>query len=129
MGDIPKRHYFPRIKEAKQALQSKALELYELQEKAIRAALDAGEYEVAIKAIQWLQAHIGADDEGNTPISADIDIPKQLEKGSSAPTIQIGFQLGGIPMGQPQLPPQAEPSVKILDVTEINEPSTKPTDN
>lgn len=132
-NDIPRRNYFPKVKEAREALKAKALELYELQEKAIRAALEAGEYEVAIKAIQWLQEHLPADD-GVTAIDSSIDTPKPAEKGSATPTIQIGFQLGGIPMGQPQLPAPTQldsPSVKILDVTEINEPnhSTGPTDN
>jgi hypothetical protein len=93
---IPKpRRLFPKVKEAREALAAKALELYELYDKAIVRAMEAEQFDIAIEAIQWAMLHMPKDEDGTAVIDQDIDKPKQVDKGGS-PTIQIGFKLGGI---------------------------------
>ena len=89
-----KRDYFPRVREAREALKEKALELYEMHVRIIQEALDAKEFETAAQANQWLMEHMPADD-GITMIDISIDKPKQVNP-ATGPTIQIGFALGGI---------------------------------
>lgn len=86
--------YFSKVREAREALKEKALEVYALQVRIIEEALAAQEFEVAAKANQWLIEHMPADDEGTRMVDPNVDKPKTVE-ASSGPSIQIGVVLGG----------------------------------
>lgn len=96
------KSYFPKVKEAREALKAKALEIYEMQMRIIQEAIAAGDYETAAKANQFLMEHL-PDEDGVKVLDISIDKPKEVSE-KSGPTIQIGFALGG--MSQPTaLPP------------------------
>lgn len=103
------KDFFPKVKEAREALRAKALELYELQVAIIREALVTGKVDVAAAANQWLIEHM-PEEEGVRMIDASIDKPKQIE-GQAGPQINIGFALGGMNA------PKELPSVNVIDVT------------
>lgn len=104
------KEYFPRVKEAREALKAKALEIYELQVKIIMESLTAGDFETAAKANQWLLEHMPNED-GVTVIDSSAATPKQAE-GHAGPSINIGFALGGV--NTPKALPQA---VEVIDIT------------
>lgn len=108
--------YFPRVKEAREALKNKALEIHDTYMAIIHAAFDAGDLETAMKATQWLIEHMPAED-GKRMVDASIDKPKQIEQ-KQGPQVNIGFALGGI------AETRALPAVTI-DVTPIPELGTE----
>ena len=77
------RVYFPKVKEAREALREKALELFELQVSIIREALNKGDFESAYKANQWLMEHMPASDEGERLIDSSAAKPKEITSGSA----------------------------------------------
>lgn len=111
--------YFPKVKEAREALQAKALELHEYYMTIVHMAMEKGDLETALKAVQWLHEHMprGA---GDSMIDISIDKPKQIEAGPRGPQVNIGFALGGInePKALPTVTIDVEP-VDVLD-TEAN---------
>lgn len=98
--------YFPRVQEARDSLREKAVELADLYDKAIRSALEHGQYEAAIKAIQWGLEHMPKSDDGQTVIDPSVDKVK-TEKGPTGPTINIGLALNPA-ISHPALPPAIE---------------------
>lgn len=112
MSDSNQFKALNRVREAREALQGKALDLYDKHMKLIDMAFDTGELEVAMKHLQWLSEHMPTG-EGNSMIDSSIDNVKKVE-GQKGPNIQIGIALG-----QPRksLP---TPSVKVIDVTPEN---------
>lgn len=109
-----KRIYFPRVIEAREALASKALDLFELCEQIIRDAHANGEFEVALKGVQHLMEHMPKE-EGKTLLEASVDKAIQ-EGGQKGPLIQIGIALG--PANQIKALP---PSSEVIDVTNQND--------
>ena len=101
--------YFPKVKEAREALREKALAILDKYEEIIQKALEAGDYETAAKHTQWLIEHM-PNEAGERMIDSSAANPKQIESGPVAPTIQIGIALGGVQ--QPALPPVVE----VVDV-------------
>jgi len=87
--------YFPRVKEAREALASHALELLETHKKLILEAAMAGNYEAALKASQWLLEHMPRE-EGTAIIDESAAKPKMVAEGPKGPSIQIGVVLGGM---------------------------------
>lgn len=87
-------NYFPRVREAREALKAKALEIFEKQQEIIAQAMEAGDFETAAKANQFLLEHL-PDDDGVRVIAESIDKPKET-KGVAGPIVQIGFKLGGV---------------------------------
>lgn len=102
-----KRVYFPKVKEAREALRDKALGILEDYLAVVKAAQNAGDYKVATESLQWLMEHM-PEEEGEKMIAASIDIPKNIE-GAKAPVIQIGFAIGGVTKELP-------PAVDVVDV-------------
>jgi len=92
---MPDLKHFPKIREARELLMAHAEELIELKKRIIFESIAAGDYETADKATNWLLEHMPMF-EGITVIDPSIDKPKQIEKGTTLPTINIGFALGGI---------------------------------
>lgn len=104
-----KEEYFGKVKEARQALASKSLELFEMYVQLIRDALAAQEFKTAQKGIQFLMEHLPKDVDGVSFLDTHIDKKVEKDKGSSTPTIQIGIALGG----QTQ---KALPQADVIDV-------------
>ena len=107
------RNPFPRVREAREALAARALELFELQMQIARDALANGEFEQANKAVQFLMEHMPKDSEGNTLLDPSVD-KVQVKQGPTGPTIQIGIALGSKQI-------KALPSVEVIDVTDDTE--------
>lgn len=103
------RDYFPKVREARELLKERAAALIEKYEKLIDAAIANGEYEVAMKALQFLMDHM-PDDDGVKMIGASVD-KEIVQKGPSAPMINIGVQIGGYKKA-PGLLPEA-PAIDI----------------
>lgn len=104
--------YFSKVKQAREALREKALELFEGYMVLIKDAHAAQEFEVAADGYQFLMKHLPKDEEGLTLLDAPVDkITKEL--GPKGPTIQIGIALG------PKVEPRALPPIDI----EVDEPN------
>jgi hypothetical protein len=88
------RVYFPKVKEAREALRERALELYERHLALIDRAAEEGKIEYALEASQWLIEHMPASDDGERMIDSSAAKVKEVSGGSSGPTIQIGIALG-----------------------------------
>lgn len=89
------RVYFPKVKEAREALREKALEILEEYVQVVKAASAAGHYEVAAQSLQWLMEHM-PEEAGEKMIETSVDKPKQID-ASKGPSINIGFAIGGMP--------------------------------
>lgn len=100
--------YFPRVQEAREALAEKAKMILEDYLKVVKAAQDAGDYEVAAKSLQWLMEHMPTSPEEMGMLDASIDKAKPVEQTLKTPTINIGIRLGGD--GQKTLP---EPAIDV----------------
>src|SRR3954468_7834200 len=101
------REHFSKVKAAREAFRDKAQDLLDQYQKAITAALAAGEYEAAIKALQWGLEHAPADEDGVRVMDQSIDKPK-IESKPTGPQISIGFALGGLTnANQPKALPEA----------------------
>lgn len=103
------REFFPKVKEAREVLKEKALELVELQMTIIKEAIANGNFEAASKATQWLIEHMPNED-GERLIDSSAAKPKELEGTRSGPAIQIGIALGGIQRKE-------LPETQVYDVT------------
>lgn len=110
------RTYFSKVKQAREAIKERAIELVELQFQIIVEAIAKGQLEVAAKANQFLLEHAAEDEEGNRILDMSIDKPKVIE-GYQGPSIQIGLNLGG--MNQPKALP------KVTEVPIEPEPESK----
>lgn len=114
---VGENRFFPKVKEAREALQAKALEVHEYYMTIIQLAIQKGDLETALKAVQWLHEHMprGA---GDTMVDISVDKPKQIEAGPRGPQVNIGFALGGIKE------PKALPTVTV-DVQPVEVPDTE----
>lgn len=107
-----KRTYFPKVKEAREALRDEAVNILQQYLAVVKAASADGDYEVATKSLQWLMEHM-PEDEGTRMLATNVD-KQAVEKGSSAPVIQIGIALGG---QQKQLP---APTITAIDLEDVD---------
>ena len=105
-----KREYFPKVREAREVLRERAIEILETYIAVIGEARKAGDHETATKSLQWLIEHMPEED-GERMIEGSVDKPKQIE-GNVGPQINIGFALGGL-----NQPKELPPAVEVIDVT------------
>jgi hypothetical protein len=106
-----KKDYFPKVREAREALKEKALDLFEQYDNAIKVALANGEYDVALKHLQWLIEHMPAED-GERMVDASVN-KEGGEVRAIGPQINLGIMLGGV--SQPGDGP------KVIEVTPLKE--------
>lgn len=118
---VPRKNMFPKVAEAKEALKARALAMAEKYEQAIDAAMKKGDFEVAIKAMQWFLEHVPAQD-GVRVIDPSIDKAPSGEKGPKGPRIVLGINLGN---PGPRLKPINEPEAIPAEFTvkEEDEPT------
>jgi len=102
--------YFSKVKEAREALAAKSLELFELYQDIIKKAAETENFEVAAKGVEFLLSHMPKDEDGGTLLEPSVDTKKEAAKGNTGPTIQIGIALGGV--GEKK----ALPPAQIIDV-------------
>lgn len=103
------KEYFPRVKEAREALRERAMEVLETYLAIIAEARSAGDFESAFKAAQWLLEHMPNED-GARLIDPSGSKPKEIEGPKTGPSIQIGIALGGVK-------PKELPATRIIDIT------------
>lgn len=101
---------FSKVKEAREALKQRALEVLEQYMAIIAQATAAQDYESAYKAAQWLLEHMPRED-GLAIIDHSAAKVPESSKGPIRPTIQIGIALSPAK----QLPPS---NVQVIDVTD-----------
>lgn len=99
---------FPKVRDAREALKERAIEILETYLAIIGEARAKGNFEVAAEHTRWLIEHMPAEDllRMIDPSAAKV---KEVS-GPAAPTIQIGIALGGVKA------PKALPSVNVIDV-------------
>lgn len=123
MGDpnptTAKRPYFSRVKDARDAISAKALYNHRLYIKAIKLAMKQGKIEAALEALQWLQEHTPAAEDGTTMIDTSIDKQKPSDS-YTGPTINVGFALGGL-TAKPEMK-QLPTSIQEVDGEVVDEP-------
>ena len=105
------RDYFPRVREAREALAGKALAILQKYEMIIDLAIAKGDFETAETAARWLLEHMPNEDGQRLidPSAAKV----QEADGPRGPTIQIGVMLGPPPSSSSgSLPPI--PTVQAL---------------
>lgn len=79
-------------------------------------AKDAGDYETAQKALQWLMEHMPADEDGKTIVDVSVDKQKQIAAPQqTGPAIQIGIQVGGIGVTAQKALPQVTAEIIEAD--------------
>lgn len=91
---MPPRNFFPKVKEAREALKERAVEIMQQMLDTAQKATDAGDYETAAKIYQWLMEHMPAE-EGTRIVDNSVDKQQQQIEKPSGPAIQIGIQVGG----------------------------------
>lgn len=87
-----KREYFPKVREAREALRERALALLDKYEIIIDSAIAKGDLEVAGEHVQWLLEHMPAE-EGERVIDPSAAKPKEVAAQNLGPQIQIGIAL------------------------------------
>jgi hypothetical protein len=102
---MSQKQFFTKIKAAREVLRDKADKILEEYLDTIQKAKDMGDYQTATKALQWLIEHMPEDEHGQRMIDAHVDKTK-VDSRPSAPSVQIGIQLGGVglPAATKELP-------------------------
>ena len=114
-----KRPAFPKIREAREALQRRALEITNLYIQNAKQAMKKGQHDVAQSSFEYLLDHMPKDKEGSVILGPSVD-KAEGDGGSKGPVIQIGFKLGGV--ADTKALPEA-----VIDVTPT--PSEVPEDS
>lgn len=88
--------YFPRVKEAREALRERAIEILETYLTVVNEARAKGDFETALDGLKWLVEHM-PNEEGERMVDVSAAKPTVGSGGGSAPQpIQIGIALGGL---------------------------------
>jgi len=105
---------FPKSREARELLVSKAQELIERYMEVSKKAEDAGDWKTAIESLQWLISRLPSDATGVRVMDPHVD--KQIvQERPSGPQVNIGIQLGGINSKQKKLPAPIVTSEPVND--------------
>lgn len=105
-----KTQYFRKVKQAREALKEKALDILNEYLQVVADARAEGNHQLAADSLQWLMEHM-PDDDGDTLLNPSVS-RKQLpaaEATGTGPKIQIGIALGGV------TPPKALPQVTVVE--------------
>lgn len=102
-----KREYFPKVREAREAIREKALDWLLKYETIIDLAIAKGDLDVAAEHTRWVIEHM-PNEEGDRMIDSSAAKPKEVQGGPQGPTIQIGIALGTKPRELPPVTIDAE---------------------
>jgi hypothetical protein len=111
--------FFTKVKVARELLRDQADEILKQYLDIVQKAKDAGDYESAYKAMQWLIEHMPSEDDGTRVVDISVDKPAPVVQGPVGPAIQIGISVGGI--GKQLPPPEPEPEI-MLELPPAPEP-------
>jgi hypothetical protein len=110
--------YFSKVRIARQLLREKSEEILAEYLDIVARARDAGEHEVAVKALQWLIDHMPADEDGDRMVDQSVDKKQEtIQQGPVGPAIKIGIAVGGLTQNQKSLPKPSD----IVTAEVINE--------
>jgi hypothetical protein len=110
------KEYFPRVREAREALRERAVDLFEKYWALIQKAEDSGQLDIAMEHARWLVEHMPADVDGSRMIDSSAAKPKEIE-GPRGPQINIGVAIGGM-----KIPTQIElPVAEVLEITPLKD--------
>ncbi len=110
---VPIVEHFPKIREAREALKSEALDILRKYRENAEIAQQHGDYVIAKETYEFLLEHMPLDSDGEALLGPSIDKTKPEAKSTnSGPQINIGFQLGGV-----ATPKALPPSTSVIDVT------------
>jgi len=88
--------FFTKVKIARELLREQADTILKDYLDVVSKARDAGEYETAAKALQWLIEHMPSEDDGTRILDTGIDKEVKPQQQDNRPAIQIGIQVGGV---------------------------------
>jgi hypothetical protein len=108
--------FFTKVKVARDLLRDQADVILRDYLDVVNKARDAGEYETAAKALQWLIEHMPSEDDGTRIIDTSVDKDMKPVVQEQRPAIQIGIQVGGVraPNELSGKKQKALPSVEII---------------
>jgi hypothetical protein len=115
------KDHFPKVREARERLIAQADSLIAKYWDLINAAEEAGQFDVAMKHIQWLIEHT-ADDDGKRIVNPSVDNEGGGRNNKGGPVINLGFAIGGIP--GPKLLDTAPIDTRVIDVKDENDPTS-----
>ena len=108
--------YFSKVRYARELLREKSQELLEEYLDVVKHAKEAGDYETAAKALQWLIDHMPADEDGGRIVEQSVDKKQQVVEKQRGPEIKIGIAVGGLGENRKALPkPDDGPVVTVID--------------
>lgn len=87
---------FSKVRAARELLRQRAEEVVAQYLDLVALAKEAGETEVALKALQWLIEHTPADEDGLRVIDQSADKQQLPPVKDTRPAVQIGINLGGV---------------------------------
>jgi hypothetical protein len=103
--------FFSKVYQAREALRDKADKILEEYLDIAVKAKEAGDYETAMKTLQWLLEHMPADEDGKALVDVSVDKQKQIvAAGPAGPAIQIGIAIGGVKQ-------KALPTIEVIDAS------------
>jgi cytochrome c-type biogenesis protein CcmH/NrfG len=104
--------HFSKVRIARELLREKSEQILQQYLTVVEKAQEAGDYETAAKALQWLMDHMPADDDGGRLVDVSVDKKQQaVERGPTGPAIQVGIVVGGV--GQKSLPIDKPSDIKV----------------
>lgn len=89
---------FTKVKAARELLRQQAEDIVNLYMENAKVAMARGDHETAQKALQWLLEHMPAEVDGSRVVDMGIDKQVIQQQGPTGPMIQIGINVGGIPV-------------------------------
>lgn len=98
------KNYFNKVRIARELLKEKSEEILKQYLQVVDEARNAGDFETAAKALQWLLDHMPADEEGGRLVEQSVDKKQQVIEKTAGPTVKIGIAVGGVAQQQGALP-------------------------
>lgn len=115
MQTITPKQFLSKVAIARQLLREKSEEMLKQYMLVIDEARASGDYETAMKGLQWLIEHAPADEAGERVVDVSVDKKQQVvDQGPVRAPIQIGIQVGGL--GQHSLPNPKKPKELVGEV-------------
>lgn len=110
------KNFFGKVRIARELLRERAEMILLEYMDIIQKAKDAGDYETAMKATQWLLDHMPSDEDGGRLVEQSVDKKQQVQEKQQGPAIKIGIAVGGLGENRKALPkPEDAPIVTVIE--------------
>ncbi len=109
------KQIFSKVALARELLREQASKILEDYLEVVAKAKDAGDYETAAKALQWLIEHMPADEAGDRLVDVSVDKKQQQQIVQAPAPVQIGIMVGGLGQQKALPKPKDKPIVEIVD--------------